>query len=131
MITDEPEWLAQTEFFLGALLVFASFPLLLHVESRKYKNHMILRDVGELKDKEQIVFIQGSTIVSEEYLIDPVTGIRVNNALRLYRKVEELLISNQGDRKWIEREGDIQWYDEVDNEIGLSCWVSRTYSNIC
>lgn len=39
--------------------------------------------------------------------MDALTGIKVQNALRFYRKVEELLVNNSGDRKWIERESDI------------------------
>lgn len=50
-------------------------------------------------------------------MIDYLTGIKVENAIRFYRKVEELIINNLGDRKWIERESEIQWYDDKDYEV--------------
>ncbi|CAD8089691.1 unnamed protein product [Paramecium primaurelia] len=131
IVTDEPEWLAQTEFFLGALTVFIAFPLLLNSEGRKYKHHMILKDVIELKNENQLIILQGSTLTTEEYLIDCLTGIKVENAIRFYRKVEELVINNQGDRKWIERESEIQWYDDEDNEVQLSEWKSQIQNSQC
>lgn len=32
MVSEEPEWLAQSEFFLGALIVFMAFPILISAE---------------------------------------------------------------------------------------------------
>lgn len=32
--------------------------------------------------------------MQEEYLVDILTGVKVENAIRFYRKVEELLINN-------------------------------------
>ncbi|CAD8119472.1 unnamed protein product [Paramecium sonneborni] len=131
ILTDEPEWLRQFELFLGALTVFIAFVFLLNAESRKYKHHMILKDVVELKNENQLIILQGSTLVTEEYLIDILTGIKVVNAIRFYRKVEELIINNQGDRIWIERESEIQWYDDEDNEVQQSEWKSQIQNNQC
>lgn len=51
LVSEEPEWLAHSEFFLGALIVFIAFPILLNAEQRKYKNVMIMKDVNELCEK--------------------------------------------------------------------------------
>jgi len=34
------------------------------------------------------------------------------------------LENNNGEKKWVERENDIQWFDEYDNEIVDSVWKS-------
>ncbi|KAM3140064.1 hypothetical protein pb186bvf_007864 [Paramecium bursaria] len=131
MATDEPEWLAQSEFFIGALIVFLSFPLLLNTESRKFKNYMIVQDVLDLRDKGHIVYLQGPTKTLEEYLYDPLTGINARNVLKLYRKVEQLITNHYGEKKWIEREYDIQWFDSIGNHAEQSIFKSQVYYNKC
>ncbi|CAD8192715.1 unnamed protein product [Paramecium pentaurelia] len=77
-LTDKPQQLAQTTVFIAFLLLLNS------KDQKRLLNQRIC---------------QGLTLTTEKYLINQLTGIKVENTIRFYRKVEYLVINNNGDRK--------------------------------
>lgn len=108
------ENIAKMEFIIGAILAFLGVPFLWFVEQRKLRCSMIVSEMEDFVQRGALTYIQGKTMVRDQLVYDEELEVEMKNCIRLYRRVEELVVVDE-DKKWIEREGEITLYNEEES----------------